>query len=306
MKLLGEYNNGNYHVQIFDDGTKIRESEDDEFHAVFPENMDVKISNYCDIGCEMCHEASGLNGEHGDIMNPKFINSLQPYTEMAIGGGDATSHPDLIPFLKKLKEKHILANMTIHQTHFEEKQELIRKLVDKKLIYGLGVSFSYQSKDFIPLIKQYDNAVIHVINGLLTSDNAKYLSDNGLKMLILGYKQFRKGTVFFEKEQEFIEENQVFLYKNLPQLLSRFKVVSFDNLAIEQLRVERMLSKEKWEEFYMGDDGKHTMYVDLVEQKFARCSIAKDRYDLLSDVKDMFEIVLKEADLAVSTSKTNG
>lgn len=46
------YKNGNYIVKFnLDDGTKIRETEDDEFIPDHAENMDVKICNYCDIGC---------------------------------------------------------------------------------------------------------------------------------------------------------------------------------------------------------------------------------------------------------------
>lgn len=50
-------------------------------------------------------------------------------------------------------------NMTVNQIHFEKKQELIRRLVDEKLIYGLGVSLVNPTKRFIELIKQYPNAV---------------------------------------------------------------------------------------------------------------------------------------------------
>ena len=45
MKLLGKYNNGNYTVSLFDDGTKIRETEADFFDAEFPENIDCKITD---------------------------------------------------------------------------------------------------------------------------------------------------------------------------------------------------------------------------------------------------------------------
>ena len=46
MNLLGVYKNGNMRTCIFSDGTKIRETEDDEFIPDFAENMDIKISNY--------------------------------------------------------------------------------------------------------------------------------------------------------------------------------------------------------------------------------------------------------------------
>lgn len=167
MNLLGIYKNGNFTTKIFSDGTKIRETEDDEFISDFAENMDIKISNYCDMGCKFCHEGSTKNGRHGDVLNQKFIETLHPYQEVALGGGDATSHPDLIPFLHKLKDRKVIVNMTVNQQHFEQKQELIKKLVDEKLIYGLGVSLVNPTDEFISLIQQYPNAVIHVINGIL-------------------------------------------------------------------------------------------------------------------------------------------
>lgn len=293
MELLGRYKNGNFVTTILSDGTKIRETEDDEFIPLFAENMDVKICNYCDIGCKFCHEGSSLYGKFGDILNEKFIDTLHPYQEIAIGGGDATSHPDLIPFLQKLKERKVIANMTVNQIHFEKKHELIKKLVDEKLIYGLGVSLVNPTKHFIELIKQYPNAVIHVINGVLKSSDIKALENNNLKMLILGYKHLRRGNEYFEEEQNDIETKQQWLYENLEDIIQKFKVVSFDNLAIEQLNVKRLLTQEEWDEFYMGDDGKVTYYVDMVERKFAQSSTAPfdKRYDLLDSVDDMFHVI---------------
>jgi len=185
MNLLGIYKNGNMRTRIFSDGTKIRETEDDEFIPEFAENMDIKISNYCDMDCKFCHEGSTKNGKHGDILNQRFIETLHPYQEVALGGGDATSHPDLVPFLHKLKDRKVIVNMTVNQRHFEQKQELIKKLVDEKLIYGLGVSLVNPTDEFISLIQQYPNAVIHVINGILKPSDVEILSDKNLKILIL-------------------------------------------------------------------------------------------------------------------------
>lgn len=295
MGLLGRYKNGNFVTTILSDGTKIRETEDDEFIPSFAENMDIKICNYCDMGCKFCHEGSTINGKFGNILNEKFIDTLHPYQEIAIGGGDATSHPDLIPFLQKLKERKVIANMTVNQIHFEKKHELIKKLVDEKLIYGLGVSLVNPTKHFIELIKQYPNAVIHVINGVLKPSDIKALENNDLKMLILGYKHLRRGNEYFETEQNDIETKQQWLYENLEDIIQKFQVVSFDNLAIEQLDVKRLLTQEEWDEFYMGDDGKVTYYVDMVERKFAQSSTAPfdKRYDLLDSVDDMFKVITR-------------
>lgn len=295
MKLLGSYINGNYHTAIYADGTKIRETEDDEFIADFPENIDVKITNQCDMGCPMCHEDSKPDGKHGDIMNAKFIDTLRPYTELAIGGGNALAHPDLLPFLKKLRDKHIIANLTVNQTHFMQNKEFLMTLTKQKLIYGLGVSLNKASREFIDAIKCFDNAVIHVINGLITYGELEILADNDLKMLILGYKEFRRGKEF-KARNPYIEGNQIGLKESLKDLIPRFKVVSFDNLAIEQLDVKSLMTEEQWNEFYMGDDGNFTMYIDMVTETFAKNSIAAldKRYALLDTIDDMFYIVKGE------------
>lgn len=295
MKNWETYKNGNYLVRInTKNGTKIRICHEDEFKPEFAENCDVKITNQCNLNCPMCHEASCSTGKHGDILNAKFIDSLHPWTELAIGGGDVTSHPDLVPFLRKLKEKNVIANITVNQVHFEEKQELIKQLVDEKLIYGLGVSLVSTTDKFIELIKQYPTAVIHVINGIVDEKNLSKLYDHNLKILILGYKEFRKGIDYFSKENIIINEKKQWLYDNLAEITNRFEVVSFDNLGIAQLEVNRLMSKEDWDEFYMGDDGTMTFYIDIVESKFASSSTSNIRYNMLDNIDDMFKII-KEA-----------
>lgn len=298
MKILGMYRNGNFTTTLFSDGTKIRETEENNFIPKFAESMDIKITNQCDMGCPFCHENSTVNGKHGDILNEKFINTLHTYQEVAIGGGDVTSHPDLIPFLRKLKERKIIANITVNQIHFMKKQELIKQLVDEKLIYGLGISLVNPTEEFITLIKQYPNAVIHVINGVLKPEDVAALENNNLKMLILGYKHLRRGNDYFGDKQIKIENNQKWLYDSLSDIISKHKffVLSFDNLAIEQLKVKRLLPEDEWDEFYMGDDAEFTYYIDMVERKFAKNSTAPmdERYELMGSVDEMFERIRKK------------
>lgn len=295
MELLGRYKNGNFVVTLLSDGTKIRETDEDEFIPDHAENMDIKICNKCSAGCKFCHEGSTPDGKLADIMNEKFIDTLYPYQEVSIGGGNVLEHPDLIPFLVKLKQRKVIPNITVNQIHFEQYQELIGKMVDDKLIYGLGVSLVNPTEKFIESVKQYPNAVIHVINGIVTADQIRALENNDLKMLILGYKHLRRGNDYFSQEEEKITANQKFLCDYLPELIAKFKVVSFDNLAIKQLDCKRLMTEKEWDEFYMGDDSEFTYYIDMVERKFAKSSTAPmdQRYELLNSVDDMFEKIRK-------------
>ena len=285
------YYNGNYTVMIdIDDGTKIRETQCDEFIPSFAEGVDVKITDKCDGGCAFCYEGCTPNGKHGDILNPKFLDTLHPYTELAINGNDL-SHPGLVPFMHKMKEKNVILNMTVNQMHFERHFDIIKEWIDNKLIYGLGISLRKPTKEFVAKVQQFPNAVIHTINGVLSADDYELLKDNNLKVLILGYKHLRRGVDYFNSNEEDIMKNMDWLYDGLEEILNHFNVVSFDNLAIEQLNVKRLLSEDKWEEFYMGDDGNYTFYIDMVEDVFARNSLSMERWPIMDNIDDMFKKV---------------
>lgn len=82
-----EYINGNYRVTIYEDGTKEREVPKDFCKPEFPESIDLKITNKCDMGCAYCHENSTLDGKQGHFAHD-FLWTLRPGTELAIGGGN--------------------------------------------------------------------------------------------------------------------------------------------------------------------------------------------------------------------------
>ena len=291
MRRIGFYKNGNYNVNIFDDGTKIRETNGDNFSPLFPECMDVKITNKCDCNCVACHEQSTIDGKHGDILNIEFIDKLNPFTELALGGGNPLSHPNLEEFLIKCRKQKLIINMTVNQKHFIENIDYIRYLIKRKLIVGLGVSVTVVSDKLIKLLKEFPNLVVHIINGVIDEKELVKLYNNDLKLLILGYKEFGRGINNYKKNNKLIENNKKFIYDNLKNMISKFKVISFDNLAIKQLNVKRVMSQEEWNEFYMGDDGQFTMYIDLVKKQFAKSSISEIRYDLTDNIEDMFNIV---------------
>jgi len=292
IKQLHSYTNGNYQVTIFDDGTKVRETEADEFRPQFSENIDIKITNYCDANCAWCHEKSTTLGLDGDIMNAAFIDTLMPGTELAIGGGNPLSHPQLTLFLKKLSSLGVIANLTVNQFHIVQPdyKEIVDYLVAEKLVWGIGLSMKTPTQEFINIAKSYKNAVIHTIAGINPVSHYQSLGGHGLKVLILGYKTFGRGIQYASPS---VNSKLQELYNNLYQIYSGFKVVSFDNLAIEQLKPQRFMSKEKWDEFYMGDDGTHTFYIDAVKMQYGKNSTANERYDIGNkSVKEMFQHVL--------------
>lgn len=293
INILSRYKNGNYTCTLWSDGTKIRHTEEDEFIPTFAENCDVKITDHCDGGCQMCYENCTPIGKHGDILNTKFLNSLHSGTELALNGNDLT-HPHLITFLKELKDRSVIANLTVNQLHFERHYNMLKALVDKKLIWGLGVSLREPTDYFIEHIKSIPNAVIHTIVGVITEDDINKLTDKGLKILILGYKSTGRGVQYADDNIELILNNTAWLQDNIINFTERFACVSFDNLAIRQLGIAKHMTPEQWDKFYMGDDGTFTFYIDLVNKTFSKNSvIAKFKSIPINDrtIDEMFDIV---------------
>lgn len=329
MKLLKCYENGNHIVKILDDGTKIKEtghaeavclpgmksgykkwvpSDEDHFTYDFPENADIKITDYCDAGCAYCHENSTIKGVHGDLRRiEKTLDSLHAGTEMAVGGGNPLAHPDLIWFLEKLKSKGVLANITINQKHLRPYKDLICKLVAENLVHGIGVSLvdSSNKDDFDFIDTLGNNVVIHSIAGVLDEKDFEVLK--GRKILILGYKNLRRGSSFLEKDFVNINHRMDMLRDVwLTQLRKDCKVVSFDCLAIEQLDPKKNLniSQEAWDTLFQGADTDvkdkdgnitcATMYIDVPNMTVARMSTAAldKRYSFNGDedISDLLKI----------------
>lgn len=294
MKILGSYKNNDYTCTMFSDGTKIRWNDKDSFNPIKPESIDLKITNMCNMECGMCHENSTPDGKHGDILNLPFIETMFPYSEIAIGGGNPLTHPDLIEFLEGLKERKIIASMTVNQVHFMHNIDLLKELTDKKLIYGLGISYiGGRHKNCIDAIKQFPNAVVHVINGIVHMDSLEALANNDLKILVLGYKEFRRGKTLYDECGSQINYLKAQFYDMLPKIVNDgwFKCISFDNLAIKQLEPKRLMSDKDYKEFYMGDDGSFSLYVDSVKREFAKSSVSVERFPMMDDIADMFKIV---------------
>lgn len=285
--LIGKYQNGNCAIALYDSGTKIRAFSGSNPEPEFPECIDLKITNYCEMNCPYCHEDSNINGLHGDI-NAPFLNTLHPYTEVALGGGDPLAHPHLESLLNKLKDKKVITNITINQTTFMTHFNYIKNLVTAKLIYGVGVSMIDPSIEFIEKIKEIPNAIVHTIAGIVTCGQLERLAGHDLKILILGYKKLQRGGEYYNKT---IDNRIEGLSKHLTNFFSQFNSISFDNLAIKQLKIKDLYSEEQWTEWYMGDDGEFTMYIDLVQNEYAISSTHSLRKSTTEDIKDMFKDV---------------
>jgi len=295
-KLVADYVNGNSHIKLYDDGTRIMETDDEEFRLDYPLNMDVTITHQCDHGCKFCYLNCTTDGEHADILKSSFLDTLHAGTELAINL-NCMNHPQLSKFLIRMRDKGVFVNGTINQDHFMRYHKVLEGLCRSKCLWGLGVSLTKATPEFVQLVKKFPNAVIHVINGIIKPDDIEILRDNGLKLLILGYKNIGRGTRYETDNEIVLRMRQRYLYDVLPTMINHFDVISFDNLAIQQLNAKRLIDSDRWDELFQGEEGTSTFAVDMVDGVFSLNSMVTDRdrlYPIMDDVESMWQVIQSE------------
>jgi len=72
---------------------------------------------------------------------------------------------------------------------------------------------------------------------------------------------------------------------------SKNMVVSFDNLALDQLKIRDIVPDDVWAAKFMGNDGEFTMYVDAVNMEFSRSSVGVRSEVSGRTIRELFHIV---------------
>lgn len=287
MDKLTEYQNGNATVTIYEDGTKVVETQDDEFHYDFASSMDICISERCDNGCKFCYANCTPDGKFGRFDYP-FLDTIHPGVEVALNL-QWPLPPGFEDFLQKLHDKGVITNVTVNQRHFIQQKSKIKEWAKRKLIYGIGVSVYKPLIGFFETTKMFKNVVIHTIAGVTPIETYEKMYNKGFKVLILGYKQKGRGKDYYSTR---IQAKIDRLGAALTRIRPHFEVLSFDNLAINQLHVKDMLTDKQWEQFYMGDEATSSFYVNLCDGTYSPSSLDEMKLPIGElSAKEMFNNV---------------
>lgn len=293
-KIIGIVKNGNYFIEMYEDGTKIRVTSEKEFKPDYAECIDLTITKKCDGGCKYCYMGCTKDGKHSRAVDLKnFAADIKPMQEIAINVNDMT-HPELYSFLIFLLERSAISNITINQKHFENRIYTLLDWQDSSLFRGIGISYNNPNNTFVQNVKKFKNSVVHVIAGIFSQKDFEFLKNKGLKLLILGYKGTERGDEYLENNRNQIESNRTWLSENIQEVFRGFDIVSFDNSALIQLDMFGKIPKHYFDRHYMGDEGEFTFYVDLVDKTFALNSMSTEKFPLMEypyHLNDMFQFI---------------
>ena len=116
------------------------------------------------------------------------------------------------------------------------------------------------------------NIVVHIIAGIFPPEKIKDVLSYewSSKTLILGYKQWgrAKGTQLPDMTK-WRDEIKSLIYNSRYKQYTKSSVLSFDNLAIEQLGIRDCLLEKEWKNLYQGDEFTSSMYIDAVNEIYA-------------------------------------
>lgn len=275
------FKNGNAEIEIQQDGTRIIEFED-QLKLDWPLNIDIRVSNRCSFGynpktnsafCSFCHEEARTDGSecNYEILKDK-LKDLPAGIELAIGGNQFIDQ--LLGFLIWCHSKGFICNLTVNQGHLQRDIENISIALNHNFIKGLGISYRSELSWKVPTeFLEYSNTVFHVIAGIDSVHDILTLAERGVKkVLILGEKNFG----FNEGNVDLKSQSHKEWYWNVRKLFDTFDVVSFDNLALEQLNIKRFFPADKYDEFFQGE---RSLYINAVDGYFAPSSRSNEKTD---------------------------
>jgi hypothetical protein len=280
--ILRSSKNGNVFVTLYTDGTRIIDYEGDNPSSIcldYPLNVDVKISNRCSFGlnpntgnavCNFCHESARTDGSLGDLKRlTEILNRLPKTTEIAVGINDVT--PEVVSWLRVMKNSGYVVNGTLNQG-------LIRKgahktIITESLLYGIGISFRKSSWGLDDPVYLHDNTVLHVIAGIDDFSEISTIVDQKKikKILVLGEKDFG----FNLNRVDLNSTSHRTWYNNIHTLFDKI-LISFDNLAIAQLEINRYFKQSSWNTFFQGE---RSIYIDAVKGVFSPSSRSDITHD---------------------------
>lgn len=244
------------------DGTKIRFAVGSYTKAKRPELVDIKITDWCDVGCTFCYQNSTLQGRHASMDNMRtVIDRLAKARvfEVALGGGETTGHPQFVEILRLFSEAGVVPNFTT------KKPAAVRRLWDTISPWVGGFAYSAETAGQVisaaKLLRDVpkERASLHYVMGLGDREHfVNYLraaNSVGWRVTLLGYKTTGRGKDVIPHPYDWWIDavNQLIQEGECPSL-------SVDTPLAEQY--DGLMPVEK--HMYHTREGAFSMYVDAV------------------------------------------
>lgn len=262
--------------------------------AETPELVDVKITDHCDKGCSFCYQNSEPNQKHADLSNLTYALSELEIFEVALGGGEPTSHPDFVHIVKKFRQNGIVPNFSTKSLDWLRDPKQWVPIIQNIGAFAYSATSVAEIDDLVALlningIDKSKASIQYILGGqplyqfqnILTTCN-KY----NLRLTLLGFKKVGKGCNFKCHDID-----------DWVKILKKTK--SYDKVGIDTMlaaKYHKELVKAGVSELsFETKEGTFSMYIDAVTGKVGPSSFC-NKSDMVTiakwsahDIKEAFQ-----------------
>ena len=261
--MIGEYQNGNYRVRLYEDGTMTRTLTRQVFQPDSPDMVAVHIGD-------------------SDPLAYKFWESIGPYREIDLFD-DCLSSQHLNNLLISCQTMNAMVHLFVSLQSFLEYRVRISHLLNYGRIDGLHVHTNKYDEELDALATKNNAVHVSVSVGEISLETVKMYASKSITLDISGHK----GKWTKEERQRKKELMQWF-----QSIVSLFGSIQVDNLAYRQLAVGRNQQKTVSEVFpdanlyldlpnntYQGEEGIEFHPIsDSVKEMFQKTRGARDQH----------------------------
>lgn len=265
------------------------------FKPKTPMLIDVKITDFCTAGCAYCYQGSTPSGKHAegnDLMSLGYFLSDAGVFEVAIGGGEPTEHPAFLTLLEVLKRHGVVPNFTTRSTKWLEDEVFSRKVLDTVGAFAFSVdgSNTHDMERIVDIFKyrKYDmnklnlQVIPAVVPEYLFKNILRTAAEAQIRVTLLGYKDSGRGGKYRSVSAGksiyrdfFDEEKWLDVLKELQEKITWIPSISIDT-TLAATHLEKLKASGIPEYLYHTQEGKYSMYLDMVEMQYGPSSYHVD------------------------------
>lgn len=236
-----------------------------------PELVDMKITDFCDLGCDYCYMGSTENGEHADMWIVRsyleVLAELKVF-EVSLGGGEPTSHPEFDRVLSDARGCGIVPNFTTRTLRWGKDKNILSAVRE----FAGGFALTVRSAEEVRRLAKFRDEIlspsttsvnVHLVMGTLTQKRYESIlqacAETDIRPTLLGFKSTGRGQDFTPTPYPWALSRwlQLRATNQAPHL------VAFDTLMIQQFEDELKKYYAK-PSSYEVDDGFSSCYIDAV------------------------------------------
>jgi organic radical activating enzyme len=287
------------------DGTKIRFrlTNDPETMKVkadkasTPELVDVKITSYCNQGCEFCYQSSTTEGSHADSYDLRRLAeelSAMKVFEVAIGGGEPVIHPSFTDILQAFRENGIVPNFTTRNLDWLRHPKMAREITEACGAFAYSISDpkdkygEHSGRRIQELLTLLDyngiprqKAAIQLVMGTMSKYAFEKIlretNERGLCTTLLGYKNVGFGADFTPEDYDW----WINCVKEATTERRHGANISIDTVLVAQFE-EALIEADMPSWMFETKEGGFSCYIDMVDKK-----IGPSSYCDPSEMKDL-------------------